>query len=130
MQIAENIQGLNHLGLPTPDLEKTVAFYEALGFAVAWRTQPGAKEGKVAFLRHGGVVLEAYESESAACRPGAWDHVCLGVEDVEAAFAEAKALGLEIMDREIRFLPFWDRGVRFFNVLGPGGETVEFLQML
>ena len=130
MKISENIRVLDHLGLPTPDLEKTIAFYEGLGFSVAWRTQPGAAEGKVAFLRRGDIVLEAYESERTAGRPGAWDHVCLGVEDVEAAFAEAKARGYSLMDREIRFLPFWDNGVRFFNVLGPSGETVEFLQKL
>ena len=100
MKISENIRGLDHLGLPTPDLEKTIAFYEGLGFSVAWRTQPGAAEGKVAFLRRGDVVLEA------------------------------KARGYSLMDREIRFLPFWDKGVRFFNVLGPSGETVEFLQKL
>lgn len=37
-KIAETINGLQHIGLPTNDLEKTVAFYEGLGFSVALRT--------------------------------------------------------------------------------------------
>ena len=36
MKLSENCQGLNHLGLPTENLEKTIAFYESLGFTVAW----------------------------------------------------------------------------------------------
>ena len=35
-KIAETINGLQHIGLPTNDLEKTVAFYEGLGFSVAF----------------------------------------------------------------------------------------------
>ena len=34
------------------------------------------------------------------------------------------------IDPEIRFLPFWEKGTRFFNVLGPNGEIVEFSQIL
>ena len=33
-KIAETINGLQHIGLPTNDLEKTVAFYEGLGFSL------------------------------------------------------------------------------------------------
>lgn len=39
-------------------------------------------------------------------------------------------LGLNFIDTEINFLPFWANGVRFFNVLGPNGEKVEFGQIL
>ena len=31
---------------------------------------------------------------------------------------------------EIRFLPFWERGVRFFILEGPNGEKVELIQKL
>ena len=29
--------GLQHIGMPTNDIEKTIRFYEALGFEVAFR---------------------------------------------------------------------------------------------
>lgn len=126
MKLSENCTGLNHLGLPTENIEKTIEFYGKIGFSVAWRTE----DGKVAFLKMGDLVIETYEREETAGKPSAWDHVCIGVENVEDAFATAKAEGYDIIDADIRFLPFWGNGVRFFNVLGPSGETVEFLQML
>ena len=38
--------------------------------------------------------------------------------------------GLAPLEDAIQFLPFWENGVRFFNLLGPNGETVEFSQRL
>ena len=38
MELKENLVGLEHVGVPTADIEKTIAFYESLGFAVALRT--------------------------------------------------------------------------------------------
>ena len=53
----------------------------------------------------------------------------LGV-DVEAAFEAVKAAGLTPMTEDIQFLPFWEKGFRFFKVLGPNNEPVEFGQIL
>ena len=39
-------------------------------------------------------------------------------------------IGLPTMGDEIEFLPFWEKGVRFFKVLGPNHEPVEFSQIL
>ena len=63
MKLSENCQGLNHLGLPTENLEKTIAFYESLGFTVAWRTQPGAEGCKGAGMQLNDLGLEADECE-------------------------------------------------------------------
>ena len=38
--------------------------------------------------------------------------------------------GYTMLDKEVQFLPFWEKGVRFFTILGPNGEKVEFSQML
>ena len=32
MNLKENLTGLEHVGIPTADLDKTIAFYESLGF--------------------------------------------------------------------------------------------------
>ena len=42
----------------------------------------------------------------------------------------ARMAGLAPLEDAIQFLPFWENGVRFFNLLGPNGETVEFSQRL
>ena len=40
----------------------------------------------------------------------------------------ADALGLEVIEEGE--LPFWDNGVKYFTVLGPNREKVEFNQYL
>lgn len=61
---------------------------------------------------------------------GAIDHLALDVDDIESAWEEVRTAGLAPLEDAIQFLPFWENGVRFFNLLGPNGETVEFSQRL
>ncbi len=129
--IAAHINGFQHLGLPTNDLEKTITFYEKLGFEVAFRTD--LPTDKVAFLKLKNMVIETYQSTVSDCAKGfdgAIDHVSLDVDDIEATWEAVKAAGLTPMGDEIEFLPFWEKGVRFFKVLGPNHEPVEFCQVL
>ena len=76
------------------------------------------------------MAAQTYENHQAAERNGAVDHVALDVTDIEAVFAEIKEAGYPMLDEEIQFLPFWANGVRFFTILGPNREKVEFSQML
>jgi hypothetical protein len=32
--------------------------------------------------------------------------------------------------KEPVYLPFWEKGIKYFNVLGPDGERVEFAERL
>ena len=57
-------------------------------------------------------------------------HLDLDVDDIESAWEEVRMAGLAPLEDAIQFLPFWENGVRFFNLLGPNGETVEFSQRL
>ena len=126
----DNVTGLQHIGIPTNDLEKTVAFYTGLGFEIALRTVNEAAGEQVCFLRLKNLCIETYPNGCAAGRPGAIDHIALDVRDVDAAFARAQAQGLQLLDECVQQLPFWEKGVRFFTILGPNGEKVEFSQML
>lgn len=128
MKLEQYCSGLQHVGLPTADIGKTLAFYQRLGFHIACDTQNGTK--RVAFLRLKDLTLEVYESDQAAGKEGAIDHLALNVSDVDAVHAWAVEQGLAALEPEVRFLPFWDRGVRFFTVPGPNGEKIEFNQML
>jgi catechol 2,3-dioxygenase-like lactoylglutathione lyase family enzyme len=118
--------GLQHIGLPTDDMEKTIRFYEALGFEVAYRTNNKGEE--VAFLQLGDLTIETYQNFRAAGLDGAWDHVAINVTDVDQARKLADGLGLDVI--EAGELPFWDNGVKYFTVLGPNHEKVEFNQYL
>lgn len=125
----DNITGLQHIGMPVNDSAKTVAFYSKLGFQVAYDTMNGKEH--VVFLKKDGLVIETYETGSASLRNGAWDHVALDVKDIEKAWQEVvEGLGLPSLEGSIQFLPFWAKGVRFFTILGPNMEKIEFSQML
>ena len=127
---SENITGVQHIGIPTNDMEKTLEFYHALGFETAFETINEEAGEKVVFLRCKNLVVEAYENHQAVGKDGAVDHIALDVLDIEEAFSWVKTLGYEMLDPEIRFLPFWEAGVRFFTILGPHHERIEFSQML
>lgn len=130
MKLGDYAKGLQHIGLPTNDLKETVKFYEALGFETVYETVNQQASEKVAFLRLQGLTLEAYENHRASLRSGAIDHIAIDVGDAEAAYRLAQEQGLEIVSNGVEFLPFWKNGVKFFIILGPNRERIEFNQYL
>lgn len=124
------LKGVQHLGVPTNDLERTIRFYERLGFEVALRTLNEKTDEKVAFLRHGNLMIETYENHQATMKDGAIDHIAIDVTDIEKCYKIANELRLDVLDDGIQFLPFWENGVKFFTVRGPNNEKVEFNQQL
>ena len=122
--------GLQHVGLPTNDLKATIAFYESLGFETVYQVKNEAAGEDVAFLRLKNLTIEAYENGRAAMQSGAIDHIAIDVDDVEAAYRLAQEQGYRIVSNGVEFLPFWQNGVKFFILLGPNQERVEFNQYL
>ena len=139
MLLQGNLQGLQHLGLPVTNLERSKDFYAQLGFTEALRTniQPQTEVIRVAMMEHENFTIELYElgqekrQEIAKRTDGHIDHVALNVLDIEKAYAEIRSAELEILEENAPvFLPFWEHGVKYFTVRGPDGEKVEFNQIL
>ncbi len=128
MSVSSLVTGIQHIGIPTDDYEKTVAFFKSLGFKEAYTTVN--KGRKMAFMKLKNTVIETYENGEAAMEPGAIDHIALDVSDIEKAFNEVKKLGYTAVEDGIQSLPLWEHGVRWFTILGPNKEKVEFNQML
>ena len=127
MTFKEISTGLQHIGLPTNDIKKTIEFYTALGFEVAYQTVLNG-ETPVAFLKLGDLVIETYENGQAVGKWGAIDHVAINVTDVNEARRIADEMGLKVI--EAGELPFWANGVKYFTIEGPNNEKVEFNQYL
>ena len=135
---AGNVQGFQHLGLPVTDIARSRDFYERLGFRAIFETTLPAEGGtiEVAMLDLNGFVLELYQLtgadwvEVAARRDGHVDHLALNVADIERTWEAARAAGLTPLEEAPVFLPFWDKGCKYFTVRGPDGEKVEFNQIL
>jgi catechol 2,3-dioxygenase-like lactoylglutathione lyase family enzyme len=120
-------KGIQHIGLPTNDLQATIGFYQTLGFEVVHKTQIDCK---VCFLKLDNLVIETYENKQAVMKAGAIDHISLDCTDIDAAFEEVRKLGFEIIGGRIEALPFWKKGVQFFKFEGPNKEIIEYCQIL
>lgn len=130
MNIANRVTGLQHIGLPTKDLKKSIEFYESLGFENIYETKIANTPESVAFMKLKNLVMEVYESKETAGKDGAIEHIALDVTDIEGVFEEIRAGGYHMLDGEIQFLPFWEHGVKYFRITGPNGEMIEFNQRL
>lgn len=128
MAIQDYVTGIQHVGIPTNDLKTTIAFYEALGFQQTELFANG--DSRCAFLKLDNLVIETWEGDPVG-HAGAINHISLDATDVTKAFAAVKATGFELIDQEIQSIPtFWQHGIRYFNILGPNQEIIEFCQIL
>ena len=126
MSFSKIATGLQHIGIPTNNVNETIDFYVSLGFEVAHRTANGDEQ--VAFLRLGDLTIETYQNFKAAHMNGAVDHIAINVTDVDEARRIADAMKLEVIEEGQ--LPFWKNGVKYFTILGPNREKLEFNQYL
>ena len=129
MNIKDFATGVQHIGIPTNDIEQTISFYHSLGFATALRTVNGTEE--VAFLQLHNLVIETYQNRQAVMSYGAIDHIAIDVKNIDGLFDAMKAAGsFKMLDSQVNGLPFWERGVKFFTIEGPNREKIEFCERL
>ena len=128
--LREQLNGIQHVGIPTNDIEATIEFYGKLGFEVALQTVNEEANEKVAFLKLNNLVIETYENKAAKMESGAIDHVAIDVKDIEKVYELFNQADLTPTRDTIHFLPFWENGVRFFTIEGPNKEKIEFSQYL
>jgi len=69
-------------------------------------------------------------AEIAARKDGHIDHIAFDVPDIDAAFKTLQTAGFTIIEDAPVFLHFWKKGCRYFNILGPNNERLEFNQVL
>ena len=133
------INHLQHIGIPVTDIEVSTAFYEKLGFQNAMASTfefNGEPGGRVVMMQLGAIILELYqmpETELAKIRErkdGKIDHIAFDVDDVDATFNTLKDAGFTVLEAAPVFLSFWEKGCKYFNILGPDGERLEFNQIL
>jgi catechol 2,3-dioxygenase-like lactoylglutathione lyase family enzyme len=108
------------LSLPVGDVEKSISFYESLGFVQEIRN------GGFALMRFGTGTLGLLEAGAAAERLGpaaSLVQVELGTDDLDGLYADLVARGIEVR------VPPRDRGFeRSMQLRDPDGFTVEFAE--
>ena len=134
----ENLNGWAHLGIPVTDIVKSKNFYFQFGFKeIMYAEIPVNDEFvKASMIEKNGFVIELYQllgedvKEISERKDGHIDHIALDVLDVEKAFKELKEAGIEILEEVPQHLDFWENGVKYFNIRGPGGEKLEFSERI
>ena len=123
--------GVQHIGIPTNDMNATIDFYQRLGFKIIFETVLIAENCRVCFFKFDNLCIEAYENSQAVMKSGSIDHIAIDTTDIETTFEFAKQEGFKLLDNEIQFIPeFWANGVKFFKIEGPNKENIEFCQIL
>ena len=137
-QLSGLINHLQHIGIPVTNMNKSVTFYTRLGFTKVMESSfnEEGETGTCVMLQNKKLILELYqlpERKLEAIRDrqdGHIDHITFDVSDIDMAFAILKNLSFQIIEEQPVFLPFWKNGCKYFNILGPDGERLEFNQIL
>jgi hypothetical protein len=56
--------------------------------------------------------------------------ITFDVDDIDETFTLLKNEGFSIVEDRPVYLPFWENRCKYFNILGPDGERLEFCQIL
>lgn len=126
MDIRSRLKGLQHIGIPTTDMGKSISFYERLGFQTVYEKLLEGSGRRIVFLKMENLVLEAYEESATAGCEGAIAHFAIAVDGIDEVFADLKNNGYELLTQEIQYLPIGEKGCRYFMIQGPNMEKIEF----
>ncbi|SRR6266498_2301880 len=112
---------IDHLGIAVTSIDEALGVYRALGLAETHREEVESQGVRTAFLPVGESSVELLEPTSDSSPVGKFlakrgpglHHVCLAVDDIEAALAELRAKGFRLLQDA--------------PVPGAGGKRVAFL---
>ncbi|WP_026994176.1 VOC family protein [Flectobacillus major] len=132
------LKKIQHIGIPVTDLGRSIHFYEGLGFrnVMSSTFEHADGQGQVAMMQSGDIIIEIYQmpatvlTEIATRKDGHVDHLAFDVADIDTVFQLLQQNGYQILEEAPVFLPFWQNGCKYFNILGPDGERLEFNQIL
>ena len=119
---------LIHVCLNVADADESIEFYEQFGFEESWSfTTPDGETENRYVAADNGVELQLSETdgETEFEQGTAWDHVALGVEDVDATVEEIDHYG--VLDEPG---PQPAAGAYTAFVADPDGHAVELIEPL
>ena len=123
---------LDHIGLAVDNVTAAKDWYvSVLGGTVEGTFYCEGDPNPVFFVRVGETLYEMYQEEIPAGARGKIDHIAYVSDDVERDYRFALEKGYTVTTDGIEALPtFWAHGCRYFKILSPTGEQVEFSQIL
>jgi len=133
-----SIRGSQHVGIPVTDIRRSESFYAKLGFVNVMEApfDYHGETGTCIMMQRDNMIIELYQFPASELemiknrKDGHIDHIAFDVADIDATFAAVKNAGFNVIEEAPVFLHFWKNGCRYFNITGPGGERLEFNQIL
>jgi catechol 2,3-dioxygenase-like lactoylglutathione lyase family enzyme len=138
-QLSTIIKSIQHVGIPVSDIGVSEVFYSRFGFKNVMQStfEIDGEEGICIMMKNKKTILELYQMpekqlrEIRARKDGHIDHIAFDVDDIDKTFSMLKEALFTILEEKPVSLPsFWKNGCRYFNILGPDGERLEFNQIL
>ncbi|MDU1095888.1 MULTISPECIES: VOC family protein [Clostridium] len=130
MNLKEFCTGVQHIGIPTENIEQTILFYEGLGFDKLYDTYKKNGEQKVVFLQLGNLIIETYEEENISKNDGIINHIAIDCSKIYEVYNILITMGYKLLTDGIQSLDFWENGIQYFIIEGPNKEKLEFCQKL
>jgi methylmalonyl-CoA epimerase len=106
-----NLKNIDHIGIAVSNLQESLPFWEkSLGIELHGIEEVAEQNVRTAFLPVGGTEIELLEPTSADSsvarfiekRGEGLHHIAIRVDDIEAALAELKAKGIQLIDETPR----------------------------
>jgi lactoylglutathione lyase len=133
------INKLQHVGIPVTDIAASEKFYNRFGFNKVMESAfdfEGAT-GTCIMMQQNDIVIELYQmpveqlDEIRNRKNGHIDHIAFDVDDIDDVYATLKAdANVILLEDAPVFLPFWRHGCKYFNILGPDNERLEFNEIV
>ncbi|WP_295673723.1 VOC family protein [uncultured Mucilaginibacter sp.] len=133
------INKLQHVGIPVTDIAVSEKFYSRFGFENVMQSQFTfeGNTGTCIMMQLNDIIIELYQmpakqlDEIKSRSNGHIDHLAFDVDDINAAYAALKNDGnFTLLEETPVSLPFWKHGCKYFNILGPDNERLEFNQIV
>ncbi|HSN78235.1 MAG TPA: methylmalonyl-CoA epimerase [Anaerolineae bacterium] len=129
------ITKINHIAIVVSDLDLSLqAYHELLGLPIGERKVMAEQEVEIAFLPAGDSLIELITpitedsgvAKYLAKRGEGIHHICLEVEDVDAALAEMQAKGAQLINEQV--IQAAEGRAFFLHPKGTHGVLIELLE--
>jgi methylmalonyl-CoA epimerase len=106
-----NLKNIDHIGIAVSNLQESLSFWEtSLGIELHGIEEVAEQNVRTAFLPVGDTEIELLEPTSADSSVARFiekhgeglHHIAIRVDDIEAALAEMKAKGIQLIDEKPR----------------------------
>lgn len=129
----KHLTGLAHIALYTKDMETSIKFYQSLGGILTGHADVKKPTGTnhIKMIQMPGFfleIIEPHDGSPVTAEGGLFPHIAIEVDDIDAALADLKAVGLtSFRTPEPNTMTIFG-GIRNIFFYGPDGELIELLQ--